>query len=179
MLHVAVIQRALPIGMVAGLFVLGILIWTLVEYTMHRCAFHYDQERLGKTPSFSWCTACTMTIRMMPAGWFAAEREYSSSIHLLRTFLAIFGHLAPTPFAGLLFGYLCYDMIHYATHHFPIKRGVWLWLKQYHMRHHYKDEHIGYGVKSPLWDYVFRTRTTEDAITAASQNRENSIAASK
>ena len=94
-------------------------------------------------------------------------------------FLAIFGHLAPTPFAGLLFGYLCYDMIHYATHHFSMKRGVWLWLKQYHMRHHYKDDHNGYGVSSPLWDYVFRTRTTEDDITAAGQNRENSIAATK
>ncbi len=73
-------------------------------------------------------------------------------------FLMIFGRLAPAAFAGLLFGYLCYDMIHYATHHFSMKRGVWLWLKQYHMRHHYKDDHAGYGVSSPLWDYVFRTR---------------------
>jgi sterol desaturase/sphingolipid hydroxylase (fatty acid hydroxylase superfamily) len=48
-------------------------------------------------------------------------------------------------------------MLHYATHHFPMKRGVFLWLKQYHLRHHYKDDHVGYGISSPLWDYVFRT----------------------
>jgi len=48
-------------------------------------------------------------------------------------------------------------MLHYATHHFPMKRGVLLWLKQYHLRHHYKDDHAGYGISSPLWDYVFRT----------------------
>jgi hypothetical protein len=29
-----------------------------------------------------------------------------------------------------VFGYVCYDMLHYATHHFPMKRGVFLWLKQ-------------------------------------------------
>jgi sterol desaturase/sphingolipid hydroxylase (fatty acid hydroxylase superfamily) len=38
-----------------------------------------------------------------------------------------------------------------------MKRGAWLWLKQYHLRHHYKDDHTGYGISSPLWDYVFRT----------------------
>jgi sterol desaturase/sphingolipid hydroxylase (fatty acid hydroxylase superfamily) len=48
--------------------------------------------------------------------------------------------------------------VHYATHHFTMKRGVWLWLKKYHLRHHYQDDEIGYGVSSPLWDYVFRTR---------------------
>src|SRR5437763_1710136 len=54
-------------------------------------------------------------------------------------------------------GYVFYDMLHYATHHFPMKRGLWLWLKQYHLRHHYKDDHVGYGISSPLWDYIFGT----------------------
>ena len=72
-------------------------------------------------------------------------------------FLLIFGPFASSVFAGLVFGYVCYDMLHYATHHFPMKRGVLLWLKQYHLRHHYKDDHVGYGISSPLWDYVFRT----------------------
>jgi sterol desaturase/sphingolipid hydroxylase (fatty acid hydroxylase superfamily) len=72
-------------------------------------------------------------------------------------FLLIFGRFSSSVFAGLVFGYVCYDMLHYATHHFPMKRGVLLWLKQYHLRHHYKDDHVGYGISSPLWDYVFRT----------------------
>src|SRR6266508_1161743 len=65
--------------------------------------------------------------------------------------------LTPAVFAGLVFGYVCYDMLHYATHHLAMKRGAWLWLKQYHLRHHFKDDHVGYGISSPLWDYVFRT----------------------
>ena len=72
-------------------------------------------------------------------------------------FAAIFGRFAPPISAGFGFGYVCYDSIHYAIHHFAMKRGVWLWLKQYHLRHHYNDDHAGYGVSSPLWDYIFRT----------------------
>jgi sterol desaturase/sphingolipid hydroxylase (fatty acid hydroxylase superfamily) len=30
-------------------------------------------------------------------------------------------------------------------------------LKEYHMKHHYVDEHAGFGVSTPLWDIVFRT----------------------
>jgi sterol desaturase/sphingolipid hydroxylase (fatty acid hydroxylase superfamily) len=30
-------------------------------------------------------------------------------------------------------------------------------LKQYHLRHHYKDDDVGFGISSPLWDYVFGT----------------------
>ncbi len=67
------------------------------------------------------------------------------------------GRFASAVSAGFAFGYVCYDSIHYAIHHFPMKRGIWLSLKQYHLRHHFHDDHAGYGVSSPLWDYVFRT----------------------
>ncbi len=72
-----------------------------------------------------------------------------------------FWHTASPTASGLLgfvFGYLAYDMIHYATHHFSMKETeMGLWLKHYHSKHHYQDEKYGFGVSSPLWDYVFRT----------------------
>jgi sterol desaturase/sphingolipid hydroxylase (fatty acid hydroxylase superfamily) len=83
-------------------------------------------------------------------------------------FFLVFGRVAPAAFAGLLVGYLFYDMLHYATHHFSMKRGLWLWLKKYHMRHHYDDDHAGYGVSSPLWDYVFGTRQPREKPETAS-----------
>ena len=43
-----------------------------------------------------------------------------------------------------------------------MKRGLWLWLKKYHMRHHYQDDHAGYGVTSPLWDHFFGTTSRRD-----------------
>ena len=138
----------------------GLAFWTLLEYGMHRFFFHRKpQSRLGKRllflfhgihhayPSDSW------RLVMPPA----------VSIPLALVFDQLFHGLLPTAiahasFAGLVSGYLGYDMIHYATHHRKMK-GPWIkFLKQYHLRHHFQDEERGYGVSSPLWDYVFRTR---------------------
>jgi len=59
--------------------------------------------------------------------------------------------------AGFLVGYLAYDLIHYATHHFPMRRGYAKYLKRYHMAHHYKTPDARFGVSSPAWDWVFGT----------------------
>ena len=61
-------------------------------------------------------------------------------------------------FAGLLTGYLVYDMTHYATHHLTMKWGFLKFLKRYHLLHHYKTPDDRYGISSPLWDFVFGTR---------------------
>ena len=59
--------------------------------------------------------------------------------------------------AGLTVGYLAYDMIHYATHHLPMRWGVCRYLKRYHLKHHYKTPNQRFGVSSPLWDIVYGT----------------------
>ncbi|HEU5310976.1 MAG TPA: sterol desaturase family protein, partial [Candidatus Eisenbacteria bacterium] len=61
-------------------------------------------------------------------------------------------------FAGLLTGYLVYDMTHYATHHLTMKWGFLKFLKRYHLLHHYKTPDDRFGISSPLWDFVFGTR---------------------
>ena len=171
MLHTAV-ERGLSIGAVTGLFILGLFLWSLVEYGMHRWAFHYQ-------PTSGWGKQLHFLLHGVHHDYPQDAKRLVMppvvSIPLALVFygifLGIFGRLAPAAFAGLIFGYLCYDMIHYATHHFSMKRGVWLWLKQYHMRHHYKDDHVGYGVSSPLWDYVFRTRTRTEPEKGVSPGR--------
>jgi 4-hydroxysphinganine ceramide fatty acyl 2-hydroxylase len=159
MLYLAIGSRALSVAVCTLLFLLGIFIWTLVEYSMHRFVFHYE-------PKSGWGKKLHFLLHGVhhdyPQDASRLVMPPVVSIPLASIFcgifLIVFGSIGPGMFAGFLFGYLCYDMIHYATHHFPMKRGVWLWLRQYHMRHHYKDDHTGYGVTSPLWDYVFRTR---------------------
>ena len=61
-------------------------------------------------------------------------------------------------FAGFGSGYLAYDLTHYATHHFPMRLPGLRFLKRYHMLHHYKTPNQRFGVSSPLWDIVFRTK---------------------
>ena len=158
MLYLAATARALPLGLIAALFATGVLIWSFVEYTMHRWVFHYE-------PKTKWGRFLHFMLHGVhhdyPNDGKRLVMPPSISVPLAfifyGMFLLMFGRFASSTFAGLVFGYVCYDMLHYATHHFPMKRGIFLWLKQYHLRHHYKDDHVGYGISSPLWDYVFRT----------------------
>ncbi|HJT81964.1 MAG TPA: sterol desaturase family protein [Chthoniobacterales bacterium] len=158
MLYLAFVHKQLSVLAVLAFFVLGVLSWTLLEYIIHRYVFHYQPKtRWGKMLHFimhgvhhDYPNDATRLV-MPPV----------ISIPLAVLFYAVFwltlGRFAPAALAGFGFGYVCYDTIHYATHHFQMKRGIWRWLKQYHLRHHYQDDHAGYGVSSPLWDYVFRT----------------------
>ncbi len=149
----------LPAAVLVGLFV-----WTFAEYTLHRFVFHFQarnplQERIiflfhgihHAQPQ------CKTRLVMPPV----------VSIPMALLFYALFSLLvgsalhAPTwvdpSFAGFMLGYLAYDMIHYATHHFPFRSGVLKYLKRYHMAHHYKTPNQRFGVSSPLWDFVFST----------------------
>lgn len=163
MLYLAFVQKGLSFLTVLGFFVIGVLTWTLLEYVIHRYVFHYEPTtRVGKLLHFIM---------------HGVHHDYPNdasrlvmppiiSVPLAVVFYVVFiltlGRFAPAALAGFGFGYVCYDTIHYATHHFAMKRGAWRWLKQYHLRHHYQDDHAGYGVSSPLWDYVFRTTRKYD-----------------
>jgi len=158
MLYLSLWQRKLSILAVGGLFLLGIVLWTLLEYLIHRYIFHYEpKSHLGKRLHY----IVHGVHHDYPNDGRRLVMPPSISVPLAVLFyilfLLIFGHLAQGVFAGLVFGYICYDMLHYATHHFPMKRGFWLWLKQYPLRHHYKDDDAGFGISSPLWYFIFGT----------------------
>ena len=139
-------------------FLLGIFLWTLLEYVMHRFAFHSNPKSdIGKKIDF-----------LMHGVHHAYPRDgtrlvmpliVSAPLAVIFYFLfkAVFGKYYLITFAGLVLGYVCYDSIHYATHHFPMKKGLGKWLKEYHLKHHYVDSTTAYGVSNPLWDYVFGT----------------------
>ena len=158
MLYLAFVHNNLSVLTVLAFFVVGILSWTLLEYVIHRYVFHYEPKtRWGKLLHFivhgvhhDYPNDATRLV-MPPI----------ISVPLAVVFYGLFmltlGRFAPAALAGFGFGYVCYDSIHYATHHFAMKHGIWRWLKQYHLRHHYQDDHVGYGVSSPLWDHVFKT----------------------
>jgi sterol desaturase/sphingolipid hydroxylase (fatty acid hydroxylase superfamily) len=139
-------------------FLLGIFLWTLLEYVMHRFAFHSNPKSdIGKKIDF-----------LMHGVHHAYPRDgtrlvmpliVSAPLAVIFYFLfkAVFGKYYLITFAGLVLGYVCYDSIHYATHHFPMKKGLGKWLKEYHLKHHYVDSTTAFGVSNPLWDYIFGT----------------------
>ncbi len=149
---------------VAGTLI-GIFVWTLTEYTMHRFVFHYR----ARTPRQD-------RIVFLFHGVHHAQPKCKTrlvmppivSVPLALIFYAAYsvvvGGLLGAPqwiaplFAGFVFGYLCYDLTHYATHHLPMRSGYLKLVKRYHMLHHYKTPGLRFGVSSPLWDHVFGTQ---------------------
>ncbi len=144
--------------LVLPLFLAGVLAWTLTEYVIHRFAFHvHPTSDLGKKVHFLVhgihhdyprdSTRLVMPLLVsVPLG-----------IAFYLGFSAAFAPYHYGSFAGFLFGYIAYDSIHYATHHWPMKNRIGRFIKEYHMKHHYVDDHSAYGVSNPLWDYVFNT----------------------
>lgn len=158
-LYVAISRNQLSILTVVELFVVGVLIWTLLEYVIHRRIFHYEpKSAIGKKLHFivhgvhhDYPNDAKRLV-MPPA------ISIPLAIVFYGLFALFFGRSAPAIWAGLVAGYVCYDSIHYAIHHFSMKSGLLNRLKQHHLRHHFHDDHAGFGVSSPLWDYVFGTK---------------------
>lgn len=161
---------ALGGGEIVVTFLGGVLVWTLTEYLLHRFVFHYE-------PTSTWGKQLHFLMHGVhhdyPNDSLRLVMPPAVSIPLALLFYTLFrallgdAHIWPF-FAGFLLGYLWYDMLHYATHHFAMKNPVALWVKQHHMRHHYQTDDFNYGVSSPLWDFVFRTyQPKKQAITEA------------
>lgn len=149
----------IPVG-----FLLGVAIWTFAEYTLHRFLFHYHAkgERAQRVfflfhgvhhaqPQLKTRLVMPPVVSIPLAALF-----YGLFYGIVGVLLKGPGWVAPL-FAGFIVGYLAYDMIHYATHHFAMRSGYWKYIKRYHMAHHFKAPDAIYGVSSPVWDYVFRT----------------------
>lgn len=143
------------------LFIFGILLWTLTEYALHRFVFHWAaNNRLTKYFVFLFHglhhdDPQDPTRLVMPP---------VPAILIVGVLWGLFSLVFPAKYldvimANFLIGYLCYDYIHYATHHFAMTSKVGRYLRKYHLQHHYSGERSKYGVSSPLWDLVFKTVT--------------------
>lgn len=60
-------------------------------------------------------------------------------------------------FAGLVVGYVLYDLVHYYLHHGAVVTDHLRSMKKFHMEHHYRDYLRGFGITTKFWDKVFGT----------------------
>lgn len=149
----------IPFGVLIGLFV-----WTLAEYVLHRFLFHFHprnawQERVSflfHGVHHAQPMSKTRLVMPPPVSIPLALLFYGLFWLVVAQLLGAAQWVAPL-FAGFIIGYLCYDLTHYALHHFPAKRGYFKMVRLHHIRHHGQNPNLRYGVSSPLWDYVFRT----------------------
>jgi sterol desaturase/sphingolipid hydroxylase (fatty acid hydroxylase superfamily) len=140
------------------LFFVGWIVFTWVEYQVHRHIFHLatytewrknlqyvmhgvhheypkDKDRLAMPPLLSITIATVLLL-------------------LLKLILGdyVFAFLP-----GFLVGYACYLLIHYLVHVYAPPKNQFKILWRNHSIHHYKDGELLFGVSSPLWDYIYGT----------------------
>jgi sterol desaturase/sphingolipid hydroxylase (fatty acid hydroxylase superfamily) len=158
LLYWSATNTSLETGTIVGLFFIGLFVFTLVEYCMHRYLFHMntytearkriqykfhgvhhdfpkDKDRLAMPPILSVTISTTL-------------------LFLLRLVMSdfVFAFLP-----GFLMGYAGYLFVHYIVHAYPPPKNVFKTLWIHHGIHHYKYPEKAFGVSSPFWDYIFRT----------------------
>ena len=156
----ATLPASIPVGILIGLF-----LWTLAEYTLHRFLFHHKptsprQERiffLFHGIHHAQPQVKTRLVMPLPVSIPMAAIFFGLFYVVLGVVFKAPQWVAPL-MSGFMIGYLVYDLTHYATHHLPMRSGYAKFIKRYHMQHHYKDPDTRYGVSSPAWDWVFRTQ---------------------
>jgi len=134
---------------------IGLFIWTIAEYIMHRWVFHfYPKSKIGKRIHFIFHGVHHDYPNDAKRLVMPLSASIPMALALYFVFLFVFPSTIYAFFSGFLLGYLAYDMMHYALHHANFKSAFWKRLKQHHMLHHYSDSTKGYGVSSVLWDKI-------------------------
>ena len=130
---------------------LGLFAFSFIEYFFHRWMFH------TRIPLFE------QGHRMhheRPLGYDSLPFFLPAVVLLALTGLLV--ALMPTGFALLLagsitFGYIIYGLVHFIIHHVRFKQPLLRrWAGAHHV-HHYHPE-TNFGVTTPLWDILLRTR---------------------
>ncbi len=151
----------LALGVSLLLFILGVVLWTLTEYGLHRWLFHWQ-------PSGSRGQRLHFVLHGVhhdhPSDPLRVVFPPLTGIPIAAVFFVmfrlLFGEQAwPMVAAGFVAGYLVFDLVHAWMHTGKVRSGLGRYLRARHMRHHFRDDTKNFGVSSPLWDLVLRTES--------------------
>lgn len=152
-----------PIPLATFYWCLGLFLWSLTEYVLHRFLFHIEAA-LPDRPVFltlhfllhgvhHYLPMDRYRLVMPPALFLILATPFYKLAH---TVFYWDWYVAVMVFSGGIFGYICYDLTHYFLHHKQLP-AYWRSLKKYHLQHHFADFENGFGVTSRFWDWVFNT----------------------
>jgi sterol desaturase/sphingolipid hydroxylase (fatty acid hydroxylase superfamily) len=141
-----------------GLVLLGILIWTLFEYAMHRFIFHLKlNSAFGR-----WLIFLTHgNHHEVPGDKYRNIMPPIVSVVVSAAiwagFYLLLGPAGSVLYLGFGIGYVVYDAIHYACHQLPMRGPVLRQLRRHHIRHHFARQEGNYAITATFWDRVFGT----------------------
>uniref|UniRef100_F1KSC8 Fatty acid 2-hydroxylase n=1 Tax=Ascaris suum TaxID=6253 RepID=F1KSC8_ASCSU len=146
----------------AILFTLGVLAWTLLEYILHRFAFHWRPN--PKSPNQIVLHFLLHGLHhKTPMDGKRLVFPPVPALPIVLFFYFVYVTLLPYDIfccfgAGKLFGYIIYDVSHYYLHHGnPRPSTNFHFRKVYHHNHHFKEFDLAFGISTVIWDHVFGT----------------------
>jgi len=164
----AVSVAGLPLWAAPVWFFAGWFVWSLMEYWLHRTLFHW-------VPAASWGEKFHFYLHGVHHKWFKDRfrlvmppaASLALAVVVVGSLVGIGALLSPVLddswvfalYAGIVFGYLVYDMVHYYIHHAKPKSKMMLALRSHHNKHHHnkKYQEKKFGVSMTIWDHVFGT----------------------
>ncbi len=155
----ALAVHEMPLDQVAAMVLPGLIVWTLMEYLVHRFAFHFPaKSSFGKRLVYLYHGVH----HEVPDDKGRLVMPPLGAVIIMAILWVLFASLIPAPwhepfFAFFIVGYIIYDYIHYATHHLRIRHTLLKSLTRHHLQHHFTSEKSKFGISSPLWDWVFGT----------------------
>ena len=153
-------DAACPEAAKPALIALGTLVWTLIEYLLHRFLLHYRPQR----------PALLAVVERLHLGHHRNPRDeakitvpVSGSLPIAGALLGLFRlmagswEVAALLMTGSIAGYLCYETVHFWIH-CGAHRGRWLRQQRaHHFFHHFENQTRCFGVTTRLWDLVWGT----------------------
>jgi 4-hydroxysphinganine ceramide fatty acyl 2-hydroxylase len=151
------------------LVLLGAALYYLTEYGTHRFLFHAGPSR------FAWVRAkqhrlhydhhvepSRLDLLFLPL-WYVVPNTLLMVV-IAYAILRDAGMVAALVLGSML-ALLQYEWVHFIAHQpYTPKTTFGRWMKRYHLRHHFVNEKLWFGVSNPLMDMVYRTyRDLNDA----------------
>ncbi|MBS1681085.1 MAG: sterol desaturase family protein [Bacteroidetes bacterium] len=158
LLYWSATHTSLSVWTTLGMFSIGMIAFTWVEYIVHRYLFHMSTET-EKREKMQYTMHGVHHEYPKDKDRLAMPPLLSITIAtiLLFVFRLILGDFVFSFLPGFIIGYALYLAIHYMVHAFQPPKNFLkiLWIN--HSVHHYKNGESVFGVSSPMWDYIYGT----------------------
>lgn len=141
-----------PAWPLLAIVVAGYLLWTVLEYGLHRFVLHRVQP----------FRAMHEQHHLRPRSRVGTPTLVSAPLFAALVFAPALGLAGPWRATaltlGLLAGYLAYIVTHHIAHHGSMRNAWTVRHRRWHARHHQRGASPGcYGVSHRFWDDVFGT----------------------
>lgn len=135
---------------------LGALVWTFLEYVIHRWLGH--DARTRPNPFAAEHVRHHSEGNYFAPSWKKAVAAVVFALVLIAPSVALAGVVAgPCFVAGLITMYVAYEVVHRRAHTHPGRGPYAKFLRRHHFYHHFVNPRFNHGVTTPLWDWAFGT----------------------